>query len=140
MGCGADLRRAVRAWRPDRRVDLLRVDKLPTQRQRRDEALLVEIRRVFTANRSVYGPRKVWLQLNREGIPVARCTVERLMRGDGLVGARRGARKRTTIPDPAAALPEDLVRRDFEPLAPTGSGWPTSLTCRRGSDGSMSRS
>jgi putative transposase len=93
-------------------------DKLPTQRQRRDEALLVEIRRVFTTNRSVYGPRKVWLQLNREGIPVARCTVERLMRGDGLVGARRGVRKRTTIPDPAAALPDDLVRRDFEPLAP----------------------
>ena len=104
-------------------------DKLPTQRQRRDEALLVEIRRVFTTNRSVYGPRKVWLQLNREGIPVARCTVERLMRGDGLVGARRGARKRTTIPDPAAALPEDLVRRDFEPLAPvigTSAGRGTS--------------
>ena len=93
-------------------------DKLPTRRERRDEALLVEIRRVFTTNRCVYGPRKVWLQLNREGFPVARCTVERLMRGDGLVGTRRGARKRTTIPDPAAALPEDLVRRDFEPLAP----------------------
>jgi putative transposase len=93
-------------------------DKLPTRRQRRDEALLVEIRRVFTKNRSVYGPRKVWLQLNREGIPVARCTVEWLMRADGLVGTRRGTRKRTTIPDPAAALPEDLVRRDFEPLAP----------------------
>jgi len=93
-------------------------DKLPTRRQRRDEALLVEIRRVFTKNRSVYGPRKVWLQLNREGFPVARCTVERLMRTDGLVGTRRGTRKRTTIPDPAAALPADLVRRDFEPLAP----------------------
>ena len=65
-------------------------DKLPTQRQRLAEALLVEIRRVFTANRSVYGPGKVWPQLNREGIPVARCTVERLMRGDGLVGTRRG--------------------------------------------------
>ena len=102
-------------------------DKLPTSRARRDAALLVEIRRVFTANKSVYGPRKVWLQLNREGIPVARCTVERLMRADGLAGARRGARKRTTIPDPAAALPQDLVRRDFEPLAPNRL-WVADLT------------
>jgi putative transposase len=102
-------------------------DKLPTSRARRDAALLVEIRRVFTANRSVYGPRKVWLQLNREGIPVARCTVERLMRADGLAGVRRGARKRTTIPDPAATLPQDLVRRDFEPLAPNRL-WVADLT------------
>ena len=102
-------------------------DKLPTSRARRDAALLVEIRRVFTANRSVYGPRKVWLQLNREGIPVARCTIERLMRADGLAGVRRGARKRTTIPDPAATLPQDLVRRDFEPLAPNRL-WVADLT------------
>jgi len=102
-------------------------DKLPTSRARRDAALLVEIRRVFTANRSVYGPRKVWLQLNREGVPVARCTIERLMRADGLVGARRGGRKRTTIADPAAALPQDLVRRDFEPLAPNRL-WVADLT------------
>ena len=93
-------------------------DKLPTDRQLRDEVLLVEVRRVFHANRGVYGPRKVWLQLNREQIPVARCTVERLMRGDGLVGARRGSKKRTTIADPAAKRPEDLVGRDFEPVAP----------------------
>jgi putative transposase len=81
----------------------------------------------------------VWLQLNRDGIPVARCTVERLMRADGLVGARRGAWKRTTIPDPAAALPEDLVRRDFEPLAPNRL-WVADITCRRGPGGSLSGS
>ena len=86
--------------------------------QLRDEVLLVEIRRVFHDNHEVYGPRKVWLQLNREQIPVARCTVERLMRGDGLVGARRGSKKRTTIADPAAKRPDDLVGRDFEPVAP----------------------
>ncbi|HBY22553.1 MAG TPA: hypothetical protein DEG88_04450, partial [Propionibacteriaceae bacterium] len=57
-------------------------------------------------------------RLNREQIPVARCTVERLMRADGLVGARRGSKKRTTIADPAAPRPEDLVGRDFEPVAP----------------------
>ena len=102
-------------------------DRLPTGRQRRDAALLVEIRRVFTANKSVYGPRKVWLQLNREQVPVARCTVERLMRADGLAGVRRGSRKRTTIVDPAAALPDDLVRRDFEPLAPNRL-WVADLT------------
>ena len=86
--------------------------------QLRDEVLLVEIRRVFHDNHEVYGPRKVWLQLNREQIPVARCTVERLMRADGLVGVRRGSKKRTTIADPAAKRPDDLVGRDFEPVAP----------------------
>lgn len=60
----------------------------------------------------------MWLQLNREGVPVARCTVERLMRRDGLTGATRGKTKRTTIPDPAAARPDDLVQRRFPPTAP----------------------
>lgn len=93
-------------------------DKLPTARQQRDEALLVEIRRVHKANFSVYGTRKVWLQLNREGIAVARCTVERLMAEAGLAGAVRGKVKRTTIADPAAARPDDLVQRRFAPTAP----------------------
>ncbi len=53
----------------------------------------------------MYGARKVWLQLNREGIPVARCTVERLMARMGLVGVRRGVVKRTTIADPEAESP-----------------------------------
>ena len=86
-------------------------------------------------NFGVYGARKVWLQLNREGIPVARCTVERLMRRDGLCGAVRGKVKRTTIADPAAERARDLVSRNFAPLAPdrlwvadftyvsTWSGW-----------------
>jgi putative transposase len=60
----------------------------------------------------------VWLALNREGILVARCTVERLMRELGLCGARRGRNVRTTTPDPAAARPADLVNRAFTPRAP----------------------
>ena len=79
----------------------------------RDRELLVQIRRVHEDNYGVYGARKVWRQLNREGIAVARCTVERLMRADGLAGAVRGATKRTTRVDPAAPRPEDLVERQF---------------------------
>lgn len=93
-------------------------DKLPTAREQRDAALLVEIERVHKANFGVYGARKVWLQLNREGIAVARCTVERLMAVAGLAGAIRGKVKRTTIADPAAAKPDDLVQRRFAPAAP----------------------
>jgi len=80
--------------------------------------LKVEIVRVHAENYGVYGARKVWLALNREGIPVARCTVERLMRGLGLAGARRGKQHRTTIADPAAPRPADLVGRQFDPPAP----------------------
>lgn len=109
--------------------------RTPTAREQRDEHLLSEIRRVHAANYAVYGARKVWLQLNREGIPVARCTVERLMRADGLAGAVRGKVKRTTIADPAAQRARDLVCRNFSPAAPdrlwvadityvsTWSGW-----------------
>ena len=92
-------------------------DKLPSRRQERDAVLLEHIRRVHADNFGVYGPRKVWLVLNREGIPVARCTIERLMRADGLAGAVRGKVKRTTIAG-AAPRPDDLVNRNFEPLAP----------------------
>jgi putative transposase len=82
-------------------------------RSLRDRELLVQIRRVHEENYGVYGARKVWRQLNREGVEVARCTVERLMRTDGLAGAVRGATQRTTRPDPAAPRPEDLVERQF---------------------------
>lgn len=94
-----------------------------------------DIRRVHAAKYSVYGARKVWLTLNREDIAVARCTLERLMREQGLVGAFRGKVKRTTIADPAAQRPDDLVCRRFAPVAPdrlwvadfiyvsTWSGW-----------------
>ena len=78
---------------------------------------------------------KVWLQLNREGTPVARCTVARLMRDLGLRGARRGKKVRTTVPGPAAARLADLVRRQFSRPLRTGSGWPITPTCRPGWDG-----
>jgi transposase InsO family protein len=79
----------------------------------------VAIQRVFDANVQVYGPRKVWQQLQREGVRVARCTVERLMRGMGLRGAMRGrAWVTTTRPDLVAERPSDLVERDFTATRP----------------------
>jgi len=91
----------------------------PSERALSDERLLAEIRRVHKANYGVYGARKVYWQLRREGIEAARCTVERLMAKDGLQGAVRGGRKRrTTIPDGQAERPADLVDRDFKAPAP----------------------
>ena len=78
-------------------------------------------------NYGVYGARKVWLALNREGIAVARCTVERLMAELGLTGAVRGKTKRTTIADPTAPRPADLVQRRFAPPAPNRL-WVADLT------------
>ncbi len=80
----------------------------------RDVTLCEQIERVWKENKSVYGARKVWIQLNREGVSVARCTVARLMRRMGLEGAVRGRRyKKTTIPDESADRPLDLVERNF---------------------------
>ncbi len=76
------------------------------------------ITRVWHANRRVYGVRKVWHQLTREGIVTARCTVARLMRAAGMRGVVRGARVRTTIPDTAAEAAQDLVDRDFTATQP----------------------
>jgi putative transposase len=90
----------------------------PSARDRRDAVLLAEITRVYKENGEVYGARKVWLQLHREGIGCARCTVERLMRQAGLAGVRRGRRTRTTIPADRAGWPPDLVNRDFHAAAP----------------------
>jgi putative transposase len=87
-------------------------------RARRDARLSVEIRRVFNENFGVYGVRKVWRQMCREGFEIARCTVSRLMRGMGLKGAVRGKRIRTTVPDPAAPCPRDRVNRVFRAPAP----------------------
>ena len=87
-------------------------------RAKRDRALRPEIRRVFKDNFEVYGARKVWRQLGREGIPVARCTVERLMADLGLQGAIRGKPVRTTISDKAAPCPQDHVNRQFHAPAP----------------------
>jgi len=99
----------------------------PSARAVRDEQLKAEIRRVHEANFGVYGARKVWRQLNREGFEVARCTVERLMRELGLEGIRRGAKKRTTTPGEEAARPADLVCRDFRAPGPNRL-WVAGLT------------
>ena len=114
-------------------------NRLPTARQVRDAQLRPLVARAHAENYGVYGARKVWLTLNRErpagAAPIARCTVERLMSELGLAGAVRGKVKRTTIGDPRAPKPRDLVDRNFSPLAPdrlwvadftyvsTWSGW-----------------
>jgi putative transposase len=83
-------------------------------RARRDDELMPQIQRVWHANLQVYGADKVWQQMNREGIVVARCTVERLMKRLGLQGARRGKVVRTTVPDSSAPCPLDRVKRQFK--------------------------
>jgi len=92
-------------------------ERLPP-RARRDARLRPEIRRVWEENFRVYGARKVWRQLNREQIRIARCTTERLMRQLGLQGVRRGKRHKTTVSDAAAVHPADLVKRDFAATCP----------------------
>ena len=87
-------------------------------RVRRDAEVSGEIRRVYDENFRVYGARKVWQQLGRDGIAVARCTVERLMRSLGLQGAVRGGKPRTTISRPQTAYPVDLVKRQFTATRP----------------------
>ena len=79
----------------------------------RDTELSCAIRRVWEENFRVYGARKVWRQLHREGIPVARCTVERLMHQAGICGVVRGRKKRTTFPADIAERPLDRVKRQF---------------------------
>jgi putative transposase len=78
----------------------------------------VAIRRIWDENFQVYGVRKVWRQLRREGLDVARCTVARLMRRMGLKGATRGKAVRTTISDRAAPCPADRVNRQFQAPRP----------------------
>jgi transposase InsO family protein len=106
-----------------RQVDSSRL----SARAKRDAVLKVEIERVWNENRQVYGARKIWRQLHREGIPVARCTVERLMRQMGLQGVVRGKKARTTIADEAAARPADLVERNFTASHPNQL-WVADLT------------
>ena len=97
-------------------------------RAKRDEELRAEIRRVWEENFGVYGAEKVWRQLRREGVEVARCTVERLMREMGLQGVVRGrAFKVTTIADEAAERPLDLVQREFVAERPNQL-WVADLT------------
>jgi putative transposase len=96
-------------------------------RARRDAELREAIPRVWNENFNVYGPRKVWKQMKREGIEVARCTIERLMRDLGLRGAIRGRKFKTTIVDEAAVRPADLVQRDFTATRPNQL-WVADLT------------
>jgi transposase InsO family protein len=96
-------------------------------RARRDMALKPEIARVFAENFEVYGVRKVWRQLQRDNIDVARCTVERLMRGLGLRGVIRGKPVRTTIGDKAAPCPLDHVNRQFHAPRPNAL-WVSDFT------------
>ena len=99
-----------------------------SERAQRDDILREHIQRVYDDNHQVYGSRKVWRQLKREGVEVARCAVERLMREMGLHGAVRGrAFKVTTIADEDAQRPQDLVKRDFSADAPNKL-WVADLT------------
>jgi putative transposase len=92
-----------------RRIDPARAPA----RVQRDAELCEKIQRIFEENFGVYGARKVWHQLRREGETVARCTVERLMRAMGLQGVLRGKTIKTTVSDPAAPCPRDRVNRNF---------------------------
>lgn len=96
-------------------------------RAKRDEELKLEIRRVWDENFQVYGARKVWLQLNREAIKVARCTVERLMKQAEIQGVRRGKKIFTTVTDEGSVRPRDAVNRDFTVARPNAL-WVADLT------------
>ena len=92
--------------------------QLRCRRAQRDDTLVPHIERVWQANMRVYGADKVWKQMNREGLSIARCTVERLMKRLGLRGVRRGKVVRTTISDMKAPCPLDRVNRQFKAERP----------------------
>ena len=92
--------------------------QLRCPRAQRDDSLVPHIERVWQANMRVYGADKVWKQMNREGLSIARCTVERLMKRLGLQGVRRGKVVRTTISDMKAPYPLDRVNRQFKAERP----------------------
>jgi transposase InsO family protein len=100
---------------------------LRSARTIRDEALMIQINRVWQENFRVYGADKVWRQLQREGFDVARCTVERLMRKLGIAGAVRGKAVRTTVSDSSAPCPQDKVNRQFKADRPNQL-WVTDFT------------
>ena len=106
-----------------RRVDPAR----QSARARGDTALRSEIQRIWDENFRVYGVRKVWRQLRREGIDVARCTIARLMRQMGLAGAVRGKTVKTTVSDRAQPCPQDKVNRQFQAPAPNAL-WVSDFT------------
>jgi putative transposase len=92
--------------------------KPPSARTLRDRYLLGEIRRVHEYSFGIYGQFKIWDELNDEGIAVARCTVERLMRRHGIAGVSNGPTCRTTVPGASPVAAADLVRRDFTATRP----------------------
>jgi transposase InsO family protein len=92
--------------------------QLRCPRAQRDDTLVPHIERVWQANMRVYGADKIWKQMNREGVVIARCTVERLMKRQGLQGVRRGKVIRTTISDMKAPCPLDRVNRQFKSERP----------------------
>ncbi len=94
------------------------MNRAPSARAVRDVELKTQISRVHMGDFGVYGVRKVWRQLHREGIPVARCTVARLMRDLGLEGARRERKIHTTIRDDGHEQASGLLRRDFTASRP----------------------
>ena len=106
-------------------------EREPSPREVRDERLKKEIKRVWEdrkKGRRVYGARKVWLQMRREGIEVARCTVARLMKELGIAGASAGRKRpRTTVPDAGGQRPADLLERDFTAPAPNRR-WVADIT------------
>ena len=109
-------------------------------RAQRDDQLRVEIQRVYDEHQQVYGPRKVWKQLRRDGIRVARCTVARLMRAMGLAGAVRGRAWITTTHAGEGGRPVDLVDRQFVATRPNQLWVSDSRTSRPGAASSTSRS
>ena len=104
-----------------------RLKREPSNRELRDNWLTAEIKRVFEDNFCVYGTRKVWRKLNREGITFAKCAVGRLMCREGLEGARWGKKHKITIPDIWAIRPADLVDRNFTASRPNKL-WIADLT------------
>jgi putative transposase len=113
----------------------------PSRRAVRDAWLTEQIRRVHEANYEAYGSRRIWKALRRESIDVGRDRVRRLMCAAGLEGAkRRGKPWRTTVPDPTALRPPDLVERDFSASRPNECGFAISPTGAAGKASSTSRS
>ena len=106
----------------------------PSARQKRDAELAVKIKRIYEENYSVYGARKVWQELINEDVKVGRCTVERLMRAEGIAGVVRGKPHYTTIPGEAEERPADLVDRNFQASRPNEL-WVADLTYVRTGSG-----
>ena len=92
--------------------------RLPSARARQDEYLLTQIKRVHAKSGGVYGQLKIWDELNDQGVVVARCSVERLMRKHGIEGCRNGKVQVTTLSGPTPVVAPDLVKRNFTAARP----------------------